>query len=697
MELNEDELDLPGGDRENPGVYVYNPAKATIDHAEPSPKRRKTSKGAKISLPQTDLQSTFVPLLEGKESSDLVELRQSTFQRLWSVQEQRSKEILEELDSGILEAISSFVETASPELYDGRIPTSLVTIGSNVSALPRLLDALHRRLIAQGSGQVILLESGDAPNLKAALKTIIRTAVTSTEGNEAYQKIFTHRVGPRMLPYDLNVLHEYVEKHGTKSLVLAFRDSEAFDFGVLNDLISLLSSWIDRIPVVLLFGISTSVEILESKFPRSIVASLQGQHFEIHDAGDAVDRIYETLQTSSSTQLWLGPHLSRSLFERSRDYFQSPEEFIREAKYAYMSHFFANPLSVLFSQSASQQKELCEAIRNLASFRRFCEELLDQADTSRIRSLLDDDKVLLEETTQALESGQSQMRKLFSTARLVQTVQGVLQTSKPGSSTELFLRAISGDLQGSPSIEGILSRITQSDSDFFAQVLSVFKESKDVIDVTQYESALERLLSTHDSNAPLRSKHDTQNSTLETTVTKSRVNLTKVKKQISAQDVEYTDLIERFAAELEAAFTSALVNPQNLFLHEVFLFDLRNPLKDSFAPRARFSVERALSNPFDYLSSTGPDDAATNSLSAKQPETAILYQLYLESGSLVNIFDLWKAFSTIVSGDDNGDGGDERTGLMLFYRALSELKALGMMKPSRKKIDHVSKSSWRGL
>lgn len=43
-----------------------------------------------------------------------------------------------------------------------------------------------------------------------------------------------------MLLYDLNVLHEYVEKHETKSLVLAFRDSEAFDFGVLNDLLSLL-------------------------------------------------------------------------------------------------------------------------------------------------------------------------------------------------------------------------------------------------------------------------------------------------------------------------------------------------------------------------------------------------------------------------------------------------------------------------
>lgn len=43
-----------------------------------------------------------------------------------------------------------------------------------------------------------------------------------------------------MLPYDLNVLYQYVLSQGSKSLVLAFRDSEAFDCGVLNDLLSLL-------------------------------------------------------------------------------------------------------------------------------------------------------------------------------------------------------------------------------------------------------------------------------------------------------------------------------------------------------------------------------------------------------------------------------------------------------------------------
>jgi hypothetical protein len=43
-----------------------------------------------------------------------------------------------------------------------------------------------------------------------------------------------------MLPYDLTVLHDYVRSHRVKTLVLAFRDSEAFDQGVLNDLVSLM-------------------------------------------------------------------------------------------------------------------------------------------------------------------------------------------------------------------------------------------------------------------------------------------------------------------------------------------------------------------------------------------------------------------------------------------------------------------------
>jgi hypothetical protein len=102
------------------------------------------------------------------------------------------------------------------------------------------------------------------------------------------------------------------------------------------------SSWVDRIPLVLLFGISTSVELFEGRLPRSIVALLHGKQFEIHEAEGAIDRIYETLQTGSDTKLWLGPHLSTSLIEKARDHFQSPEGFIREVKVCIVIHAILN-------------------------------------------------------------------------------------------------------------------------------------------------------------------------------------------------------------------------------------------------------------------------------------------------------------------------------------------------------------------
>lgn len=81
----------------------------------------------------------------------------------------------------------------------------------------------------------------------------------------------------------------------------------------------------------------------------------------------------------------------------------------------------------------------------------------------------------------------------------------------------------------------------------------------------------------------------------------------------------------------------------------------------------------------------------------RDPATAILYKLFLEAGNLVNIFDLWTAFIANL-GPEHDEGDDsERQALMLFYRGLSDLKLLGMIKQSRKKTDHLTKLAWKGL
>lgn len=326
--------------------------------------------------------------------------------------------------------------------------------------------------------------------------------------------------------------------------------------------------------------------------------------------------------------------------------------------------------------------------------------MIEESEAESVRALLLDDDALLKQVHKSMEDGLTQMKELFQTMNTLRSLQTTLQLTKANSNTDMYIRGISGDLSDSVTIKDLSSQLQKIDSDSLAGILAVLREQDNLpgtlVDVDQYEQELQSLLATQGTNELLRSKYDDQNTSIKTTIVKDKVNLTKTKKKISHVEFAYTELLEKFIEELETNLTSRLINPQDLFLHEVFVFDLRNPLRDTFAPRARFCIERALSTPFDYLANTSSTHEGEN-LSARQPETALLYQLYLESGSLVNVFDLWKAFSTIVCGDDQETERDERSALMLFYRAMSELKTLGMMRPSRKKVDHVSKSAWKGL
>ncbi|PWY72516.1 hypothetical protein BO94DRAFT_246713 [Aspergillus sclerotioniger CBS 115572] len=677
------------------GVYIYTPA----DKGNPSGER--PSKRRKVVLEKEAKQKnvySFVPLMNGEEDEQSVGARYRTYQQLWSTQEAKIQEILDDVDSEVLTSVSSFVRSTSPQTYDGCIPAALVTVGSNVSSLARLLARLNDQLTSAGDGGAIVLESGDAPNLKTTLKNIIRFAITNTEGNDGYQSFLTDREGPRLLAYDLDLLSDYVRRKGVKKLVVAFRDSEAFDPGLLTDLLSLLSSWLDRIPFTLLFGISTSVELFEGRLPRSSVALLRGRYFEIHEASNCVDRIYGRLQAEQDGKLWLGRNITNVLFEKSNDSFQTPEAFSRTVKYAYMSHFFANPLTVFLADEAlpNMRKDLvCEAIRNLPSFRLYCEELLDEGSAKQVRDLLEDDEILFQHSLQQLRDGQQRMRDIFQCVRLMHLLLKKLSLVKKTSISDLSVRALSGELQDSLLVTDILLATQTLDSTSLMEVSAVlpttFAGRAELQEIRDEVNALEQA---YQGTEPLRSAHDKRHAVVATTVVQQRVRLSKGKANLPQEHIEYTKILDRFHTLLEGYFEQTLQSPQDLVLHEIFLFDMRNPLKEIFSPRPRFAVERALSNPFDYLMSTA--EKPETKVSANQPATAILYQLYLESGSLVNVYDLWQAFYAVFE-SEQGDFCDERTTMALFYRAMSELQALGMVKSSRKKADHVAKSAWMGL
>lgn len=326
---------------------------------------------------------------------------------------------------------------------------------------------------------------------------------------------------------------------------------------------------------------------------------------------------------------------------------------------------------------------------------RFCEDLLDQQFASRVRGLLDDDETLYQESLHQLKAGQQKMRDIFLAVKLIHQFLQHFKLAKNTSMSSLSMLALNGELLNSPALDDLLATIKALDSDnlqgFIAALPSTMTSNPQFRDILD---ELNELIETYSGDGPLRSEYDNHHFVVKTTVVQQRVGLSKGKAKLPKQHIEYTQIVDRFQAALEAYLAEILVNPQDLFLHEVFLFDLRNPLKETFGPRPRFAIERALSSPFDYLMSSSEDTSAR--MSTKQPATAILYQLYLESGALVNVHDLWQAFYTVFE-SDHGSDCDERMVMALFYRALSELKAFGIIKNARRNVDHVAKSAWLGL
>ncbi|KAF7713905.1 Uncharacterized protein PECH_006761 [Penicillium ucsense] len=692
----EDVLDLSRDKSPNQGAYVYQPANPGKTASERPAKRRKVSSAHDQG--QAAVSQIFVPLLNGEENLISTQLRHDCYKQIWSRQEDRIQAILEDVDAGVLADVLSFVRDNTPETCNGCIPTGLVTVGSNVSSLSRLLSRLNDQLLSNDEGGVVVLESGDAPNLKTTLKNVIRAVITNTEGNDGYHEFLTDRSGPRLLSYDLDLLHEYVQRKGTKKLVLAFRDSEAFDPVLLMDLLSLLKSWLDRIPFTVLLGISTSVELFEGRLPRACISLLQGKHFEVQDAGNCVDRIYESLQAGPEGKMWLGRNVTSTLLEKTHDYFQTPEAFSRMVKHAYMSHFFANPLSVLLanpSPATLSHPVLCEAIRNTPSFRMFCEDLIESGSPENARNLIESDETLLQEAISHVEIGQQSMRRLFGAIGLIFSCLQHTQSVKKTNISDLSVRGLSGDLSESQVLDDMLATMRTFDSEKMGRLLDTLPEAELThLLIEDIRADFASLVGAHARSLPLRSEYNINSSVMKTTVVQQRILLSKGKSNLAKRDLEYTRIVDRLVGAFQEYFAETLIQPQELFMHEAFLFDFRNPLKETFTPRPRFAIERALANPFDYLVSSADTSAAR--ISVKQPPTAILYQLYLESGALVNIHDLWQTFYSVFE-SEQGDACDERLVMALFYGALSDLRSFGMVKNSRKKTDHLSKSVWIGL
>jgi len=135
-----------------------------------------------------------------------------------------------------------------------------------------------------------------------------------------------------LLNYDLQILQTWCKLHEGQKVTITIQDSEAFDSNILSDLISLFSSYLDRIPFVLLIGIATSVEIFHDKLPKSTIRLMRGNKFDVERAEECLAQIFNDSVTSDKAVLRLGATICDFLLERYRDHTQSIQAFVAALK-----------------------------------------------------------------------------------------------------------------------------------------------------------------------------------------------------------------------------------------------------------------------------------------------------------------------------------------------------------------------------
>lgn len=221
-----------------------------------------------------------------------------------------------------------------------------------------------------------------------------------------------------------------------------------------------------------------------------------------------------------------------------------------------------------------------------------------------VRNLLSSNTELFHYLKRSIEDAQKALSRLIAAVGTLYAIHSCL--TKPSlSRSSLYISAVAGRLTSSSIVRDLLLTVKVASSDILARVLDVLIITligNELTKAKNIRTELERIIGFNpQGGAPLRSEHDVRQQTLRTTVVAQKVELSKQKSTFTKRDAAYSELAKATHQLLVSYFTEAFVDPQELPFHEIVLYDLKSPHRDVFMPMPRFSIERALSCPHDYL------------------------------------------------------------------------------------------------
>ncbi|KAF8983262.1 Origin recognition complex subunit 3 [Entomortierella lignicola] len=434
----------------------------------------------------------FQQLRDVDESWEATEIRHALFNKEWEHVATRIENVMLNMNTIALSAIYDFVDNAySTKMTRAvmpfqELPTGLIFAGINVPDHDLLFQQIARTV---------------ASLTPPSLDTDKNETSLSTDKSNSY-------AGLKLPTYDMVVLERWYKSlcelkgnnHHRKNptLVVIVQDFESFDQDVLQDLITICSNYLDRIPFVFLMGLATSIDALHQGLPKSVLGLLQTRKFQMQQSSECLTAVIHDLFIHANAGLMVGPLPLKQLIDQFMHYNFSIGGFVANLKYIVMHHYYANPLSILcdrYLKPDSKALDLLKKghfdhIRMLPSFQKYVESKIE-SDHQVAEMLVLDDEFLTLQIPDLISDIQEYHRNFATVFDFLWFLQSrfsiaVLKKSKRA----LYFMALEGILVNSSNITFLLNLVRKMDSNSmitFIEDCLIFFESIPYLSSTNRE------------------------------------------------------------------------------------------------------------------------------------------------------------------------------------------------------------------
>lgn len=472
----------------------------------------------------------------------------------------------------------------------------------------------------------------------------------------------------------------YGSSSSKPSLVVMISDFEQFNKDCVQSLISIMCSYANRLPFVLVVGIATAFKALHNVLPPHVVNQMYTKVFRAETSTVMLNRILEEVILTPHNPVQLSGKALKILMDIFLFYDYSLHSFVKGYKAFMLEHFINRPVSSLLINLDDDafSHEDCEAVRrNCQSFR----DLVESSDPNTRIGLLTSDEFLVQSLVSIVVNFKKYLLYFYCSLQILVILLDDLPKNELGKHIrELYPICFSSDitkldeykecfkLMRFTSKGKILSKLDKIISTVQATLADEkFTESQKQELETILEKLAEHYQAIHDAgmspeNAPASSASKAKtppSSEAKKKVAKSRQELMASLEKNAKNNqprtctayeshlwscLHYLDsLMEKYLRPLKQA-------PP---LNEFFVLNDCLTVRRQIVGAPRGALHNALNNPHHYLHCSCCVLTENEPILPTLPETSIAYKLHLESNKFINLYDWLQAFSTVQANDED--------------------------------------------